>query len=259
MSAANGTGVRFRTVSDLEPPLAEALLEWGLALADTKQRMGLRLSEWAYGAAPALEAAVGASAMTQDELGHARSLFAMLRDFPSAPPELGTETDLEDRTAYYHPRALDKPWESWLDVIAVNVLLDRALALVFAELRRSQFGPLHQRAAKIVQEERFHRIFGDSWLRRLSDREDKRAALTAALERTWRLTVAWFGPEEEQRAHTLHAAGVLPVSMSAMRAAWLDQAGSLLRKHGLAVPNSLLEWTDWDVQRREFPQSRHES
>ncbi len=81
------SGLRFRTVAELAPTTAAGLLKFGMALADTKHRLGQRLSEWVNGA-PALEAAVGACAMTQDELGHARSLFAMLRDFPGAPPEL---------------------------------------------------------------------------------------------------------------------------------------------------------------------------
>ncbi|TMD74161.1 MAG: hypothetical protein E6I97_15840 [Chloroflexi bacterium] len=42
------------------------------SLADNKQAVGRRYAYWCNGA-PALEAAVAAAAMTQDELGHART------------------------------------------------------------------------------------------------------------------------------------------------------------------------------------------
>jgi len=46
------------------------------SLADNKQAIGRRYAYWCNGA-PALEAAVAAAAMTQDELGHARTLYPL--------------------------------------------------------------------------------------------------------------------------------------------------------------------------------------
>lgn len=56
------------------------------SLADNKQAIGLRYAYWRNGA-PALEAAVAAAAMTQDELGHARTLYPLLEDFTQAEAE----------------------------------------------------------------------------------------------------------------------------------------------------------------------------
>jgi len=52
-------------------------------LADNKQAVGRRYAYWCSGA-PALEASVAAAAMTQDELGHARTLYPLLEDFTQA-------------------------------------------------------------------------------------------------------------------------------------------------------------------------------
>src|SRR6185436_5414880 len=55
------------------------------SLADNKAALGRRYGEWAV-SAPTLESAVAAAAMAQDELGHARSTYPVLK-------ALGTETD----------------------------------------------------------------------------------------------------------------------------------------------------------------------
>lgn len=240
----------FRNVSDLDPGLAAALLAWGLALADTKYLLGRRLSEWVNGA-PALEAAVGAAAMTQDELGHARSLFSMLREFPGAPVELGTETDLQ-RKEFFAPAALSAPWKSWLDVVAFNVLFDRALNLVFAAARGSSFGPLSQRAAKILQEEGFHRVYGDGWFARLARSQDNhRRRLQIALEKAWLLSEAWIGPEDDPVSRSLVEAGVLAAPPAALRQQWSAEVHKLLENHNLTLRPPAPDWSAWDPHRRE--------
>jgi phenylacetate-CoA oxygenase PaaI subunit len=247
-----GEKVRYyHNANDLDPELSASLLHWGLALADTKYLLGRRLSEWVNGA-PALEAAVGAAAMTQDELGHARSLYSFLRDFPGAPEELGTEFDLR-RSDFFSPGKLEKPMKTWSDVIAANVLFDRALNIVFDATRESQFGPLAQRAAKILQEESFHRIYGDSWLARLARSDgEKRSNLEESLESTWSLADAWIGPASDPVTKPLVAAGILAASPGALRERWLAQVNPLLAKHGLNTTMPEPDWTRWNADRREI-------
>ena len=48
------------------------------SLADNKAALGRRYAEWAV-SAPTLESAVAAAAMAQDELGHARSTYPVLK------------------------------------------------------------------------------------------------------------------------------------------------------------------------------------
>lgn len=246
------TSPRYLQVTDLDPSVAAALLRWALSLADTKHKLGLRTSEW-VNSAPALEAAVGASAITQDELGHARALFVVLSQFPDAPAALSTESDLAERTAYFNPRRLDTPWKSWIEVIAANVLIDRALSVVFTATRTSQFAPLKQRAGKILQEEQFHRIFGDSWLARLATDPSRRGELQAALDRFWPTALAWMGPEEDPISRLLYREGILSATPHELRAAWLAEVTPLLMNLDLEIPPDLTEWSTWDSEHREIP------
>src|SRR4051794_11955348 len=62
----------------LAPEQRIAVVALLASLADNKYMLGRRYAEWCTGA-PLLESAVAASAMAQDELGHARSFYPVLR------------------------------------------------------------------------------------------------------------------------------------------------------------------------------------
>src|SRR2546423_2597536 len=85
------------TTRRIDHPALFAILS---SLADNKQAIGRRYAYWCNGA-PALEAAVAAAAMAQDEIGHARTLYPLLDDFTQgeADPE---QVDPQTRTLYYH-------------------------------------------------------------------------------------------------------------------------------------------------------------
>jgi phenylacetate-CoA oxygenase PaaI subunit len=243
----------YQNVEELETAVAVALRQWIMALADTKHRLGIRTSEWVNGT-PALEGAVGASAITQDELGHARSYYSVLRYFPGVPEAIGFENDLEARDVYYNPRQLNASWASWLDVIAANVLLDRALQLAVAATRTSCYGSLQTRSAKVLQEESYHSIFGDSWLARIAARQDKvTGKLQDSLDNFWATAVAWIGPDDDPITHQLVAANILNSTPAMMRQQWLNEVTSLLQKHGLTVPDGEPDWTKWNSEFRDLP------
>lgn len=245
------TTATYQNFAELDQETTGALLRWTLSLADTKHRSGIRISEWVNGG-PALEAAVGASAITQDELGHARSLYAMLREFPEAPEGMGAENDLEARQAYFCPRDLHLRWASWLDVIAANVALDRATHIAVTALRSSAFGPLKGRIAKILQEEQFHRIFGDSWLAKLARMgEEKHTRLQASLTRFGKMAITWLGPDDDGDMALLRQQNILGLSPKALRARWLEEVTPLLEKHGFDAPEAQVDWAGWDRSYRD--------
>src|SRR5579864_151137 len=95
------------------------------SLADNKQAIGRRYAYWSNGA-PALEAAVAAAAMTQDELGHARTLYPLLEYFTQAKAD-PKQVEPTTRTLHYSLSALDSDFAGWSDFVATNFLLDTAL------------------------------------------------------------------------------------------------------------------------------------
>lgn len=241
----------YRSAEDMSPELATAVLHWILAIADSKHRIGLQFSHWVTGT-PALEGAVGAAAIAQDELGHARSLYGLLPGFPNVPERIGAENDLEARDVYYAPDELMEQWESWLQVIAINVVLDSALQIAISQMADSSYQPLAGRIAKILQEERFHRIFGENWLTRLVK---EKAALKEPLQQqinwAWQITDEWLGPDSDPVSKQVLEGGVLVANTAVIRQQWLDQMTPLLKENKFDIPASVTDWSNWNPQFRQ--------
>src|SRR5258706_2241048 len=85
-------------------------------LADNKYFLGRRYAEWCS-SAPTLESSVAAAAMAQDELGHARALYPVLR---ALAPEAGPEIDPETRHRFHNPAFLDDSFGGWQEFVAAN-------------------------------------------------------------------------------------------------------------------------------------------
>ncbi len=158
------------------------------SLADNKYFLGRRYAEWCT-SAPALEAAVAAAAMAQDEIGHARSLYPLLRDVVGAGPE----TEPETRTEFLAVPFLQMPFSAWTDFVAANFLFDTALTIVLEAAQESSVSGLAQRARRIVQEEQMHWLHGEGWLRRLaSSPAGVRRALIESLAAVAPDTMEWL-------------------------------------------------------------------
>lgn len=235
------------------PAAKDALYALIARLADNKRFLGRNYADWCSGA-PTLESAVAAAAMAQDELGHARALYPLLKTLnPSADAR---QLEPETRTEFTRLSLLDRPFSGWVDFIAANVLTDGALTVIFEAAQSSTYEPLAGRARKALQEEALHAIHGASWLRRLAREGGAvRAALERALRETWDETLLWFGPAGGD--DPLSAAGVLDTGPDALRARFLAKVGPAIVAEQLDLPvrasgdgyelTAPLPWKRWDA------------
>jgi phenylacetate-CoA oxygenase PaaI subunit len=228
------------------------------SLADNKQAIGRRYAYWCNGA-PALEAAVAAAAMTQDELGHARTLYPLLEDFRQAEED-PRQVEPMTRTLHYHLGYLDHDFQGWSDFVATNFLLDSALTTFFEAAQHSSYEPLRQRARKIVQEERIHEIFADGWVRRLAKAGGAvRATLVASLSRLWTETLCWFGPNDDPNMQQLYREGIIDATPDELRSRYLQKIMPTVSSLEIEVPVAFdaatkrwevrqpLSWNTWDA------------
>ena len=201
-------------VSALDPSLREPVFGLLSSLADNKYMLGRRYAEWCTGA-PMLESAVAAAAMAQDELGHARSFYPLLRGFPRGLDA----TQMEEKGWQQRPTSamtcLDQRFGTWSDFLAANLVVDTALTTLLAAAIDSPYEPLRQRARKIQQEETGHWVHGAGWLRRLQPGD---ANLSAALARVWDDAFTWFGQADDPVLAPLAAAGLLSDGPDELRA-----------------------------------------
>ncbi len=233
------------------------------SLADNKQAIGRRYAHWSNGA-PALEAAVAAAAMTQDELGHARTLYPLLENFAQGQAN-PNQVEPMTRTLHYHLAFLDKDFVGWSDFVATNFLLDTALTTFFEAAQHSSYEPLGQRARKVVQEERIHQVHAEGWVRRLARAGGAvREALTNSIHRLWNETLCWFGPHDDPTVQQLYREGSIDATPDELRSRYLQKIMPTLRSVGIEVPVSFnattkqwkltqpLPWEKWDAVGRRL-------
>jgi phenylacetate-CoA oxygenase PaaI subunit len=231
--------------TDLRPAMC-ALLS---TLADNKYLLGRRYAEWCTGA-PMLESAVAAAAMAQDELGHARSFYPVLRGFESS------SVNMEDKGWQTRPtsamRCLDQRFGGWVDFVATNVVVDSALSTLLTSATESAYEPLRQRARKIVQEEAAHWVHGNGWLRRLA-REGGEPGLERALTDVWDDAFTWFGQADDPTLAPLVSAGLLAEGADALRGRLTARLSPVLDQAGLSsLVQRRLPWERWDPAARRL-------
>ncbi len=230
-----------------------ALVDLIVALADNKHALGLRYGEWCT-CGPTIEAGVAATAMAQDELGHARVLYGLLEELPGAPHRSEHEWVAGDARTV---GLLQQPFPGWPHLIVANVLLDGAFGCVLESALESRFLPIRQRARKLIEEEQFHAIHGRGWLRQLAaEGPAVRAQIGAIIRQAWPDALCWFGPDAGGALVPLVRVGVLQEAGEAVRQRFLRSVGPIFRAAALAVPLQLegerwrltepLPWSDWD-------------
>ena len=166
-------------MSAVAAPPTTALAELLRSMADDEFVIGFSDSEWT-GIAPLLEEDVAMSSLAQDELGHAAALYGLLAEL------IGTDADAlaydREPTDYRHCRLLDHGRGDWAMTIARRFLYDTADVVRLEALVGGSWPPLSELVAKLVREERYHRMHAGAWLDRLARSEgEARDRLLAAL------------------------------------------------------------------------------
>jgi ring-1,2-phenylacetyl-CoA epoxidase subunit PaaC len=195
-----------------------------LVMADSKRLLGMRYAGWILGA-PELEAGIACASMAQDEWGHGRLLYALLKDFDEDVDRLEHGREPAE---YASMEVLDSSPQSWHELVACNTLVDGALSVQLEAFGDSTYPMLRQRVEKMLDEERFHAAHGAAWVRRLAAGGDEsRSAMKTAIERIGPAVFRWFGPDSE-RSTMLVESGVAGAAGSELRLRLADRIETLL-------------------------------
>lgn len=237
--------------AELGADVRDAVRDLILVLADSKRLLGMRYGNWLLGA-PELEAGIALASMAQDEWGHARLLYALLRDF-------GDDVDAlehgRDAAAYRSIDVLDREPASWPELVTINAVVDTALTVQLEALAESMYLPLRQRVQKLVDEERFHAAHGAAWMKRIGSAGDAaRQAMQDATAHVLPPVLRWFGPDSD-RARTLQQASIADAVGSGLRARYFERIAPLMRSigGGAAVDVVEPEFDAFDEPSRRTP------
>jgi ring-1,2-phenylacetyl-CoA epoxidase subunit PaaC len=221
--------------TDLTPAVQDAVRDLILVMADSKRLLGMRYGQWILGA-PELEAGIACASMAQDEWGHGRLLYALLRDF-------GEDVDgIEhgrDASEYCSMDALDAEPAAWPELVAVNAFIDTALTIQLEALSGSAYLPLRQRVQKLLEEETFHAAHGTHGSAASPAPEKQAMTQCTALPSTCCPPCSAGSGPDSARGRTLHDASIVDASGSGLRNRFLQRVAPLLRLVG--DHSSLLE------------------
>lgn len=239
------------TVLDLKTLDADtraALERHILRLADSKRLLGIRYSDWNLGA-PTVETGIAMSSMTQDEWGHARLLYAMLKELDIDPVEVEHERPAEK---YANIGSVDEEFPDWAATVAAMVIVDGALYTAVAAFARGNLESARNRCAKMISEEDFHTSLGAAWYRRLASSSDEaKRLLREATDRFLPDALAWLGADDEP-AKTLVDAGVTESGADQV-ATFRDHVRDVLAAGGVDVDAVEPATAEWDVERGRGP------
>ena len=214
------------------------------SLADNKAALGRAYADWAV-SAPTLESAVAAAAMAQDELGHSRSTYPVLK----ALGVHDAEVDAGRRLAF-----LDAGLVDWTAFIAANLLVDGVLTTFVAETTESSLTQMAQRARKILQEEGSHQVHAEAWARRLCRSGDaQRDLFVARLAEAWEHASRWGGPAGDPGFAAAVDAGLVAHDATHQREQVRSRVLELFAREGVSITlPEPVDWTGWDPDRRRW-------
>jgi ring-1,2-phenylacetyl-CoA epoxidase subunit PaaC len=190
-----------------------------LSLADDEFILGVRNSEWT-GIAPMLEEDVAFSSMAQDEIGHARLFYEMLAELTGGHPDkiaYGRQPN-----EYLSCQLMERPKGDWAYSVMRQFMYDTADHVRLEALSRCKYEPLANATQKILREEKYHLMHGDTWFNRLATRSPiSREHLDAALDALWPDALGVWEPLEGEAE--LVGEGILSATFEVMRSEWLGQ------------------------------------
>jgi ring-1,2-phenylacetyl-CoA epoxidase subunit PaaC len=215
-------------------PPTTALAELLLSMADDEFVIGFSDSEWT-GIAPLLEEDVAMSSLAQDELGHAAALYGLLGELTGTDPD-AIAYDREP-AEYRHCRLLDHGRGDWAMTIARRFLYDSADVVRLEALADGRWAPLADLVAKLIREERYHRMHAGAWLDRLARNEgEARDRLLAALRELAPDAATVFSPLEGEGE--LVASGIMDGPMTELEDRWRASIAPVFTELDLPMPPS---------------------
>jgi ring-1,2-phenylacetyl-CoA epoxidase subunit PaaA len=227
-------GKLIESVDQMSPSYLEGMIRILTVSADTE----LISAPAYYNAAqhaPSLNAFGSATAIIQDELGHAHIAYRLMRDLGMDTEELIYE---REPARFKYPYAFDVPLGSWVELITANAFYDRAGFCLLGDVYESTtFGPWKRALVKVDKEETFHLRHGENWMKKIAQSAEGHAEIQQAIDWMFLLTVEWFGLPDDLKRHSEQLEfGFKGKSNDELRQIWLSTAVPLCESLGFRVP-----------------------
>ncbi len=243
-------GSDFKKIADtwMTRPAARFLPRHIVTLADTKRMLGIRYSDWLLGS-PSIETGIAASSMAQDEWGHSRLLYSMLKHFDMMAYEV---ENMRRDADFCSVPALDRPFADWAAFAAAVVVVDGALSTALEAFGGGMFDRANARIPKMLAEEEYHWQFGEAWFRRLAGAGGEGAVrLQTATREMLSTTLGWLLPGD--KLYGIFAHSLMVWREDRVRARYEERVADLLALVDVRLDHVIPMTGEWDSKRRRGP------
>ena len=237
-------------LDDAEQAAVENLLR---RLADDELVIAERYTEWQV-RAPTLESDISLANIAQDELGHARLWYEVIKNFGYDETDLIWEREADD---FKHSTFVELPFEEgdWADAVIRSYLYDVAEDIRIRALEDSTYEPIRNRVEKVLGEEDYHLEYAENWVERLAADDESREELQAAVDRLYPHALTLFEPTDEELEQRVVELGLRSDPLVELRGEWHDRVSSFLESVGIRVPEiDLPEQYDIHVSPADLPE-----
>lgn len=200
-----------------------------IRLADDDLLTGHVLTSVA-GWGPELEINIALSSMGQDEIGHARRLYALVIPDRADIERFVYERPAADFRAGPLARTYPREWEALLARQYLGETADAARAAVLGHSTRPGFAALLD---EMGHEQRYHLDFWSAWLTTSARSGEARQRVQHALDQMWPLAAASFLPDDP--AGTESTLGLGSGTLEAARRDWIASVRQACGPLGLEV------------------------
>ncbi len=203
--------------------------------------------------APSPNARASCISVIQDELGHGHIAYRLLEDLGEDRQELvyGREPH-EFRNTY----GFDQHIENFAELVTAHGLFDRAGIVLLGDIHENtSYAPWKRALTKVNKEEQFHLRHGETWMRRLANKNDKtRQKLQEAVDWMFPIGVEWFGLPDDKKKHDDQLEyRIKGKSNDELRQDWLSRSLPLMNELDPDVPAHYDEGRDEYVIEYDMP------
>ena len=215
----------------------QALANYLIAMGDDELILGQRDAEWC-GHAPILEEDIAFANISLDEIGHANVWYGLATELLGEQQDSYTDwlAFRRDAADFRNIQMVELPKGDWAFSILRQFLFDSFEVMRLERLKDSMYKPLADAAAKIRNEEVYHRRHTQAWVKRLAlGTEESKRRMQTALDELWgyarQMGVVTEGGFE------LEQGSFLPNSEQ-LRIAWIKEVSTFMHAVELTVRDS---------------------
>jgi ring-1,2-phenylacetyl-CoA epoxidase subunit PaaA len=203
--------------------------------------------------APSMDARASCISVIQDELGHGHIAYRLLEDLGEDRHDLIYEREPHEFRNTY---GFDQHIDNFAELVSAHGMFDRAGIVLLSDVHENtSYAPWKRALTKVNKEEQFHLRHGETWMRRLANKNDKtRAKLQDAIDWMFPMAIEWFGLPDDKKKHDEQLEyRIKGKTNDELREDWLERAMPLMNELELDVPAHYDEAADEYVLDYEFP------